>query len=719
MARDHHDHDDHHGAHGGHDGTRDDGHSANVAVAEGETAEMAFADRHGILPSWTLAEVADDIDNLRTWPERRLTFSFPTEESVDYEGNGRAGTLEAFTGAQAAAAREVMALYADIVAVTFVDAGDDVDADIRFYNSTLDGTAGGAPYNPDTGRGGDIWIYGYDPATVDGRDHDTGSYHNHLLVHEMGHVMGLSHTSFADGDDYAERATYLENNHAWSAMSYLTAGSAGLDWGTTYSATPMIADVLALQSIYGANVQTRTGDTTYGFNSTAGRTVFDFSHMLDAHGAVAAVTIWDAGGTDTLDLSGFGADQFVNLSDGTLSSVGGHDLNLGIAQGAVIENAVGGRGDDLILGNDAANALTGGLGADTLEGGPGADSLRGDGVANATPAHGAVRMNGDQAVSFAVDGRDAAGASWDAMTVEMLVSFDTGIGAQWFTDMPGDWYLVFDEGNQGLWYRADEAWTFTGIRSDAVTDGALHRISVVLDEAGDASFYLDGARTGGGSGRAPVLDLTAAETVRFSHDGMLADVRVWDRALARAEIAEGALTVVDADADGLVANVLFDGGSGAGADRAGGAVVSVAPGVAASIRTTASRDDVLRGEAGDDRLWGEDGADELDGGTGDDILRGGAGDDVLWGGAGRDKLWGGRGADTFVFDAADGRDVVRDFEIDRDVIALRGGLTFADVGIAEHGRGARLVMGETRVLLAEIDAGALTADHFVWDWGVV
>jgi len=40
-----------------------------------------------------------------------------------------------------------------------------------------------------------------------------------------------------------------------------------------------------------------------------------------------------------------------------------HD-NIGIAYGAVIENAVGGSGDDVLIGNQAANKLTGGEGAD-------------------------------------------------------------------------------------------------------------------------------------------------------------------------------------------------------------------------------------------------------------------------------------------------------------------------------------------------------------------
>jgi Ca2+-binding RTX toxin-like protein len=40
--------------------------------------------------------------------------------------------------------------------------------------------------------------------------------------------------------------------------------------------------------------------------------------------------------------------------------------NIGIAYGAVIENAIGGHGDDRINGNQASNVFTGGAGADTF-----------------------------------------------------------------------------------------------------------------------------------------------------------------------------------------------------------------------------------------------------------------------------------------------------------------------------------------------------------------
>lgn len=48
-----------------------------------------------------------------------------------------------------------------------------------------------------------------------------------------------------------------------------------------------------------------------------------------------------------------------------------------IAAGVIIENAIGGSGDDRLMGNDAANILRGGGGADELSGGGGSDTLVG------------------------------------------------------------------------------------------------------------------------------------------------------------------------------------------------------------------------------------------------------------------------------------------------------------------------------------------------------
>lgn len=103
-----------------------------------------------------------------------------------------------------------------------------------------------------------------------------------------------------------------------------------------------------------------------------------------------------------------------------------------------------------------------------------------------------------------------------------------------------------------------------------------------------------------------------------------------------------------------------------------------------------SGDDVIVGKAGADDIFGREGNDTLFGQDGADALYGGAGEDVLVGNGGDDVLYGGEGADSFVFASSEGDDIIKDFEVGRDVIDLRGvsGIeSFDDLSITEGSNG--------------------------------
>jgi len=65
----------------------------------------------------------------------------------------------------------------------------------------------------------------------------------------------------------------------------------------------------------------------------------------------------------------------IDLRDGHFSSIGELRDNVSIAYGTVIENAVGGSGNDTITGNAAGNIIEGGAGADKMDGGGGVNTL--------------------------------------------------------------------------------------------------------------------------------------------------------------------------------------------------------------------------------------------------------------------------------------------------------------------------------------------------------
>ena len=139
-----------------------------------------------------------------------------------------------------------------------------------------------------------------------------------------------------------------------------------------YPETPMVYDIQAIQYLYGANTSYRIGNDIYTFDPAA----------------PFYKTIWDAGGTDTIDCSNFSLGCTIDLVPGNYSTISyirpswdttndyyNGTNNLGIAFGAVIENANGGFGNDTLRGNSVNNTLNGGDGNDWLYGADGNDTF--------------------------------------------------------------------------------------------------------------------------------------------------------------------------------------------------------------------------------------------------------------------------------------------------------------------------------------------------------
>lgn len=103
--------------------------------------------------------------------------------------------------------------------------------------------------------------------------------------------------------------------------------------------------------------------------------------------------------------------------------------------------------------------------------------------------------------------------------------------------------------------------------------------------------------------------------------------------------------------------------------------------------------DTLMGDAGDDRLYGGRGRDLLSGGDGDDVIKGGrgrdtinggTGSDMMDGGAGKDIITGGADMDIFVFKKGNGIDIVTDFSLAQDFLAVVEDLNLSDDNILDH-----------------------------------
>lgn len=230
---------------------------------------------------------------------------------------------------------------------------------------------------------------------------------------------------------YENSTQFVEDTQQYSVMSYFGARHTAPDAPKVYPPTLMLYDIYALQQMYGVNHNTRAGDTTYGFNATEGG-AYDFTVNTKP-----LMCIWDGGGNDTLDLSGFNKDQRITLHDEVFSDVGGWAGNLSIAVGAVIENAIGGTANDAITGNEADNILKGGKGGDTLAGETGDDRLVGGNGADSFVFAAGLGSDVIQGFNLTRDHLVPDAAIWggDAKTAaEVIADYATIIGGKLVLD---------------------------------------------------------------------------------------------------------------------------------------------------------------------------------------------------------------------------------------------------------------------------------------------
>jgi Peptidase M10 serralysin C terminal len=211
-----------------------------------------------------------------------------------------------------------------------------------------------------------------------------GGYPYQTLVHEEGHLIGLGHGGPYNGSvNPATQQFSAYDSRLWSLMSYINPWDksanyyssypvTGTSWGTSPDGyayeptTPMILDILAAQQLYGAATSgpLAGGGQIFGFNSNIGGLIsgyFDFTVNLHP-----VITIWDGGSNNTLDLSGWSTPATINLNPGTFSSANGEVNNIGIAEGTIIQTAIGGGGNDTFIVNSYDDTIDGRGGTNTV-----------------------------------------------------------------------------------------------------------------------------------------------------------------------------------------------------------------------------------------------------------------------------------------------------------------------------------------------------------------
>lgn len=365
-------------------------HYIEVSDFDSGTGRYGVTMAQGTKPSFEIDLVAGVIiDQTQTWQSTSLSYGFRLSGN---DGSTRFNGV--FSNEQQTAITAILGYFAELALITFSNKGQTNSATLLFANYRANDGIAAYAYLPGSQSfrdvEGDVWHnnFYFDGQTVQ------GSSFYEVMLHEIGHAMGLTHPGLYDASasvdiTYDNSAQFIQDSETLTLMSYFSAEET--DGDDVIGDTLGIADILALQNAYGANMLTRAGNTIYGYNSNAGAT-YDFNLNT-----TPKLAIWDGGGKDTLDLSSYAGAQHIDLNQGAISNVLGYVGNLGIAIGAVIENAIGGRGRDTIIGNHHENAIYGGGGADQLFGGGGDDQLFGGG--------GADTLQGDSGADILFGGR--------------------------------------------------------------------------------------------------------------------------------------------------------------------------------------------------------------------------------------------------------------------------------------------------------------------------
>lgn len=282
--------------------------------------------------------------------EQTIYYCFPSSAPA-YLGADATG-FESFNTQQKAFARQALAHIASVVNLKFVETSDPNQANtIAFSNNVQNGSSGYAYYPNTASIGSDIFLN----ADRDNLAPAIGEYSALVMIHELGHALGLKHPFSGGG---STEGPYLPSHEDWSEQTVMSYE----DYPYTYDLTFSPLDIAALQYLYGPS-KADAKDNVY---------------VLDPY---KPNFIWDGGGEDTIDASVLAQSVLLYMDPGYWSYVGAKASQIygggqvTINFGTVIENARGGAAADTIVGNDADNQIWGGGGNDYIEGGEGDDVI--------------------------------------------------------------------------------------------------------------------------------------------------------------------------------------------------------------------------------------------------------------------------------------------------------------------------------------------------------
>ncbi|MBS7536929.1 M10 family metallopeptidase C-terminal domain-containing protein [Ancylobacter sonchi] len=409
------------------------------------------------------------------------------------------------------------------------------------------------------------------------------------------------------------------------------AGSLSSVEANGFAQTFMALDILALQTLYGADYSYNRGNSVYTWDPATGARYVDGAERASPVNRIFH-TIWDGGGIDTYDLSNYTTAVSVDLAPGASSLLSqaqraylgdnvyarGNVYNAYLFNdnpASLIENAVGGSANDTLRGNVGNNFLNGGKGLDTMIGLTGNDGYVIDNL-------------GDVVV-------EAENAGTDTIYLRLN-------GYALPTNVEN---IKIDEG-----YANIEAWGngAANLIAGNMLENTLHGGGGV-----DTLYGMEGNdRLDGGTGADIMIGGVGDDTYVVD---TLSDVLFE----GREQGVDTVWTSVNRGLDKEFENIVLFGT----ATDAGGN----------------DDDNIVSGNARGNNLYGGGGSDSLYGQAGSDRLFGEDGNDYMTGGTGRDAYYGGAGYDYAIIEKGGGVDYFVDWKVSEDRVAFDSDI-FSSIG---------------------------------------
>jgi serralysin len=423
------------------------------------------------------------------WKNTPISYSFTDNFNNDYEAgypisltnSSYSANFQPLNSAQRSAEKSWIDAYSNVSNLDFAELTGDNDRDATLRIAMSDGSKTGETYFPGNSvQAGDTFFN-----TTNYNNPTLGTYAYRAFGHELGHALGLKHAQEKGGVsniDMSPDRTSME----FSIMSYKSYVGAP-DSVTSYTNAEgshaqslMMSDISAVQQMYGADFGYNASNTNYNFSSTTGEMFINGVGQGTPLTNTIFRTIWDGNGIDTYDFSNYNTNLNIDLSPGNWSDLDVNSnfqaANLGngnFARGEVfnalqynndprslIENAVGGAGNDVLTGNNADNILVGKAGNDRLLGGNGNDALVGgvgaDTFAFGNPAEGIDTINdfavGVDKIGIFASGFGAGLSAGVALNNDRFLSVTTDAAST-----IGDRVFVYNSTTGGLYFDGDGA----------------------------------------------------------------------------------------------------------------------------------------------------------------------------------------------------------------------------------------------------------------------